>query len=179
MTPKLIILSDLWGFENNHWLSSYLTLLSPVFNIKTYDCGKLGQVDVSSGNEEQIHHAFVTGGIDRAVNQLLALEREPVQVLGFSIGGTVAWKAALQGLKVPRFCAVSATRLRHEQVGIDCQAVKLYFGKDDLFAPEIHWFDQMQIPVERVEGQGHLLYQAEAHIPQVCDWLVAGATTKK
>lgn len=177
MTPKLIILSDLWGFEDAHWLSSYLTLLSPVFNIKTYDCGKLGQVDVGSGNEEQIHHAFVTGGIDRAVVQLLALERAPVQVLGFSVGGTIAWKAALQGLQVNRFCAVSATRLRHEQVSINCEQIKLFFGEDDLFIPDNEWFEQMQINPKILKKQGHLLYQEETQIKQVCDWLINSLTS--
>lgn len=172
MKPRLIILSDLWGFAHAEWLSNYLTLLTDAFEVKTYNCHKLGEVDISSGIEQQIHHQFVTGGIDKAVVQLLSLERQPVHVLAFSVGGAIAWKAALQGLKMESLWAVSSTRLRHEQVKPVCTKMHFFFGEDDLFMPDKAWFEKFAFLPEIVKNQGHLLYQDADFVERVSHKMV-------
>ncbi len=142
---RLLILSDLWGVEQSDWVSYYTSSLLTQFDIHYYDCRALAAIDLSIKEEAEIHQQFVQGGKDRAVQQLLQLESEEVAVLAFSVGGTIAWKAIQQGLKVSLLYAVSATRLRYETENIACSS-KLFYGEKDAFRPNIAWLEKMQIP---------------------------------
>lgn len=106
---KLIILSDLWGKGKSEWVSHYVEALQDYFEVTFYDSCELAGIDLSTYTEDKIHPQFVNGGIEKAVNTLLARERREVVVLGFSIGGLIAWKAALRGLKTERLLAISST----------------------------------------------------------------------
>jgi len=134
MKPKLIVLSDLWGFENAYWLTEYCKKLNTVFEVKIYDSCILGNVNVSNTSENKTHKQFVEWGIATAVEKLLTLENKKVTVLAFSIGGVIAWKAALKGLQFDCFYAVSSTRLRYETQKPDGILV-LHYGEDDPYKP--------------------------------------------
>ncbi|MDW7693828.1 hypothetical protein R9C00_03645 [Flammeovirgaceae bacterium SG7u.111] len=157
MTKKLLILSDLWGREKADWLKYYSEPLGEAFEIQYYDCCKLGGVDKSVYTEEALHAQFVGGGIERAVEKLLDVEKEEVSVLAFSIGGTIAWKAGLNGLKINTLFAISSTRLRREAQKPPCQ-VNLYFGEEDQFKPSADWFEELKLSRTLVKGKGHLIY---------------------
>ena len=156
--PKLLILSDLFGGENPEWIKPYTDLLESKFEIQYYDVLELANITISDLTEMDIHNQFLNGGIDKAVDNLLELEKGKVAVLGFSIGGTIAWKAVLKGLKVSHLTAVSSTRLRYETHLPDCK-VKLYFGENDKNKPESQWFLNLDVSYEILQNMLHQLYR--------------------
>ena len=115
MKQRLIILSDLWGQQKSQWVEHYQKLLEDFFDITFYDCCELGKINKLPYEEKALHKQFVAEGIDTAVKNLLAAEPEKVTVLAFSIGGAIAWKAAMQSLRFESMHLVSATRLREEE----------------------------------------------------------------
>lgn len=168
MKPRLIILSDLWGKEKSHWIEDYIVLLVDKFDIHYYDCCELGNIDKTNYTQENLHNQFVNGGIERAVDALLIKEKKAVTVLAFSIGGTIAWKAALKGLKIEILVAISSTRLRYEAQVPNCK-VKLYFGKEDIYKPDGSWFENCQILPEINKNKGHLMYVEKDFIHLICN----------
>jgi len=166
--PKLLILSDLFGGENPEWIKRYTDLLEPKFEIQYYDVLELANISVSDLREINIHNQFLNGGIDKAVNNLLELEKGKVAVLGFSIGGTIAWKAALKGLKVVNLIAVSSTRLRFETEAPNCKT-KLYFGVKDLKIPNSKWFLDSKVSNHFFENQDHQLYLERKNVALICN----------
>ena len=115
MAEKLVVISDMWGVKKGLWITSYFGYLQQYYNITFYDCQQLGNIDVPVSTEENIHKAFVEGGIDTAVAHLLKKEKDPCHYLAFSTGGTIAWKAALKGLPTKSLTAISPTRIRLEK----------------------------------------------------------------
>lgn len=170
--PRLIILSDLWGYPDATWTSQYLENLKSTFEINNYDSCKLGQIDPCTYKQENIHRQFVEGGIDLAAQSLYNIEKEEVSVLAFSIGGVIAWKANLLGLKVKDFYAVSSTRLRKETKVPDSK-IKLYFGDQDLYQPNPDWYNDKNIDVQIFKNTGHDLYKKYAYIEQISKDIVS------
>jgi poly(3-hydroxyalkanoate) synthetase len=171
--PRLLILSDLFGGENPKWIKQYIEIVESKFDIQYYDVLKLGEIDTSNSDEKNIHNQFLNTGIDKAVENLLNLEKEKVTVLGFSIGGTIAWKASLRGLNVSQLIAVSSTRLRFESEIPNCK-IKLYFGGKDLNLPDLQWFFDMKISNQFFENQDHKLYLEEKNALVICNDILNG-----
>ncbi|MBW4361937.1 alpha/beta hydrolase [Flavobacterium taihuense] len=157
MKPRLIILSDLWGKEKSDWVSVYVELLKDKFEIQYYDCCKLGEIDKTDYTEDSLHSQFVNGGIEKAVENLLKAEKNEIDVLAFSIGGTIAWKAALKGLNVRSLFAVSSTRLRYEGETPN-GSIKGYYGENDTNKPNNDWFEKHSIDFEIIKNQEHDFY---------------------
>ncbi|NQY30165.1 MAG: alpha/beta hydrolase [Flavobacteriaceae bacterium] len=168
MKKRLLILSDLWGAKKSDWITNYFNLLEVDFDITYYDCCELGAVDKTVMTEEALHVQFINHGITTAVEKLLKLELEEVNVLAFSIGGAIAWKAALNGLIVKNLYAISATRLRYEVEQPVCD-IKLCYGADDFFIPSIEWFDKMTLQYNIIDGVGHDLYFKKCFSISICD----------
>ncbi len=166
MKPKLIILSDLNGVEKSEWLKEYSKLLQSDFNIKIYDSCVLGGVNTSNVTEHEIHTQFIERGIEIAIKNLLAIETEKVNILAFSIGGTIAWRAALEGLKVDNFYAVSSTRLRYETQKPNCR-IRLYYGGDDSYKPSSAWFKKMNIKNKIYVQNDHQMYAMRTFIHKI------------
>lgn len=116
-----------------------MNLLQSKFEIQYYDVLELANIASDNFVESEIHNQFLNGGIDKAIQNLLQLETGKILVLGFSIGGTIAWKASLQGLKITHLLAVSSTRLRYE-TEVPNGIVKLYFGEKDPNKPNHNGF---------------------------------------
>lgn len=171
MKPRLLLLSDLWGWENSSYLPYYLYQLQPHFEVIAYDSCLLANLPASAQTEEQRHQHFVSGGIQRAAERLCQLEKEKVQLLTFSVGGSIAWQAALNGLMASRLYAVSATRLRHEVRRPDC-SIRLYYGAEDPFQPPPNWFQELKLLHTRQEGHGHRLYTHRQFCQQLCKELI-------
>ena len=152
MKPRLIILSDLWGKENSDWVCDYVEQLKGTFEIQYYDCCYLGGIDSTNYTEENLHSQFINGGIEKAVERLLEAEKNQIDVLAFSIGGTIAWKATLKGLDVRHLLAVSSTRLRYEE-NIPNGVIKLYYGGNDINKPNSIWFEKHSINFEIIKNK--------------------------
>ncbi|WP_367393108.1 alpha/beta hydrolase [Lewinella sp. LCG006] len=160
MQQRLIILSDLWGVDRSQWWSFYEQPLRQHFELQWYDCCLLGQINLAHYEQEELHQQFLDGGIERAVDRLLAAEKHypPAYVLAFSIGGTISWRAILQGLSCSYFCAVSATRLRKEDEQLSIRG-KLYYGEDDPYRPDEKWSErQVHLSHALLPNHGHEVY---------------------
>lgn len=166
--PRLVILSDIYGLTHPGWNDEYINLLSPHFEIQYYDCRVLGGVDLEIKEGEEIHRQFIEFGIEKAINTLLRLEKEEIVLLGFSIGGTIAWQAVLKGLKASRLFAVSSTRLRLETHKLDIP-VFLSFGEKDKNKPGLKWFEKMDLKPEMIPGKGHGFYRDAAYALQLVE----------
>lgn len=140
---RLIVLSDLWGKGQSSWWSYYQTPLKEFFELQWYDSCLLGGVNLHPYQQENLHHQFINGGIDRAVSQLINQEKEhpPSLILAFSVGGVIAWQAVIAGLDCPFFYAVSATRLRKQSEIFPVKG-KLLYGAGDAFQPKEDWLSQ-------------------------------------
>ncbi len=158
---KLIILSDLWGRERANWVKHYEERLNTNYKVVFYDSCQLGEIDLSVFDEQSIHEQFKKTGIENAVNSLLKVEKQTIDIaIGFSIGGTILWKAILKGLKVKRLIGISATRLRLESRKIPCSS-KLYFGLLDQYKPSAEWLETMPTDYEVLENRHHDMYKNE------------------
>lgn len=155
---KLILLSDLWGDLNNKWLKYFESPLSELFEITYYDVRKLAGIDLEVTNPSEIHRAFVDFGMDKAIKELLSKEKTANVLIGVSIGGTIGWKAIFKGLEVDTFIGISATRLRYENERIDAN-IDLYFGENDPYQPDKHWFQKMNISPNIIKNEHHEMYR--------------------
>lgn len=156
--PRLLLLSDIWGETNSEWTCNYSDILGIHFDIKFYDVCKLAGIDKKKLSTEEVHQEFLNGGIDCAVKRLLNQEKETVVVLGFSIGGLIAWKAALSGLDVTHLFAISSTRLRYEMDRPKAK-INLFYGSLDTFIPNTSWFDKLKIEHQIYQNEQHQMYR--------------------
>ncbi|MEM9361181.1 MAG: hypothetical protein AAGA43_01035 [Bacteroidota bacterium] len=176
MAEKLVVISDMWGVKKGMWITSYFGYLQQYFTIVFHDAQQLGNVDVAVSTEENVHNAFVQGGIDTAVAHLLKKETKPCHYLAFSTGGTIAWKAALKGLPMKSLTAVSPTRIRLEEEKPNV-AMRLIFGERDTFKPDLKWASKVEAKLEIVPGFGHDLYSDEKIISDVSLGLLQKVTS--
>lgn len=173
MPNRLLILSDLWGFDGAAYLDLYLTELEPHFDsIQVYDSCILSELPQHQDSQEERHQHFVAGGIERAVGRLIEAEKEAKTVLAFSIGGTIAWRAALAGIPLDLLFAISATRLRYEVERPDCK-IKLWYGSLDPYQPSAEWYEKMQLSAFQWPGYGHDMYREANVIQAICNQLLA------
>ncbi len=177
MANKLVVVSDMWGAKKGLWIASYFGYLQQYFDITFYDCQQLGDIDVPISSEENIHKAFVEGGIDRAVSRILKKETESAHYLAFSTGGTIAWKAALKGLPVQSLTLLSSTRIRMEEEAPNVH-MNLVFGECDKNKPDLKWAMKHGIDLKIISGFGHHLYTDEKIIADVCLGLLEKITKK-
>jgi len=168
MKSRLIILSDLWGNEKSNWVSHYMNFLNPHFEIVFYDCCEIGNIDKSEYDQQSLHSQFIEHGIETAVEKLIALEPQKVNILAFSIGGTIAWKAGLKGLNINNLSAISSTRLRYETVKPDCN-IELVYGEKDKFKPSVNWFETMGVNPEIIKNAKHEMYREKHFAFEFCE----------
>ncbi|MFK7952440.1 MAG: hypothetical protein AB8B73_06305 [Ekhidna sp.] len=167
MKPKLIILSDIWGKQKSNWIDAYIERLNVKFDVTYYDCCELGEIDISDYRQDVLHNQFIKSGIETASKKLVELETENVNILAFSAGGAIAWKAGLDGLKIDRFYAVSSTRLRNETKKPNGY-LKVYFGSEDNFKPETKWYGDLNITYQIIQQQNHEMYKQDEIANTIC-----------
>lgn len=175
MAEKLVIVSDMWGAKKGLWITSYLGYLQQYFDITFYDSQQLANLDLVVQSEENVHNAFVNGGIDTAVAHLLKKENTPSYYLAFSTGGTIVWNAAKKGLPVKSLYSVSATRIRLEN-DKPCVPFQLLYGANDEYKPDSKWAKGLDEDFEIVPNFGHTLYSDDKIIQKVCKDLLQEVT---
>lgn len=176
MKKRLIILSDLWGRKKSEWLINYTQILRTDFDIEYYDCCELGEIDTSDYIVEKLHQQFVNGGIERAVEKLIELEKNPINILAFSIGGAIAWKFGIESDKIDSLICVSSTRLRYETIRPKGE-VNLFFGNHDLFKPQKKWFDSMMLNYEILFHKKHEFYMDSEFAEQLSKRIIENDNT--
>ena len=167
MAERLVVVSDMWGSKKGLWITSYLGYLQQYYDIVFYDSRELAHIDRKNRTAEGIYSAFINGGLDSAVSQLLASETESSHYLTFCAGGTIAWKAALKGLPIKSLYAVSPIEMHHYTQGPDCPITLLYGELADKI-PSTEWSIQTKAVIERVPKFGHEMYSDEKIIRKVC-----------
>lgn len=178
MAERLVVVSDMWGTKKGLWITSYLGYLQQYYDIVFYDSQQLANIDLQVNTDENVHEAFVNGGINTAVANLLRRESKPSHYLAFSTGGTIAWKAALLGLPMKSLYTISSTRLRYE-TDMPRAKINLTYGEKDPFRPSIEWVRKMECKTEIIENFGHTLYSDEKVIKKVCKELLMSVTDYK
>lgn len=167
MKNRLIILSDLWGVRKSAWLNNYTNILNDRFDIQYYDSCILGEIDISDYNGENLHQQFVNGGIEIAVDNMMKLEKDPIDVFAFSIGGVIAWKFGIRSDNLKTLTCVSSTRLRKE-IKRPKGRVDLYYGNEDDYKPSQEWLDDMNVHYEIILNRGHDLYTDTEFSGRIC-----------
>lgn len=167
MAERLVIVSDMWGSKKGLWITSYLGYLQQYFNIVFYDSRELAQIDKTKGSSEELYKAFVGGGMELAVSQLLARENEKSHYLTFCAGGTIAWYAALKGLPIKSLYAISPMNLHQINEAPPCP-VTLLFGELQEERPSTEWVINTKSVMEVVPNFGHEMYSDEKIIRKVC-----------
>lgn len=171
--PRLIILSDLWGLHDSFWVKDYVTILKQNFDVKVYDSCALAELNITERSESKIHEQFVDKGIEIASRNLIKTENEKISVLGFSVGGTIAWSAALKELKIDTLYAISSTRLRYETKKPDCK-IELYFGKEDQYRPNEDWLKHMRLNQKLIFNKSHTMYTDSEIIKKISTDMISG-----
>ena len=169
--PRLLLISDLWGKEKSYWITYYTSILENHFDLKYYDSCDLGSIDKSDYIEENLHHQFVNGGIEKAVIQLVKEEKGNISVLGFSVGGLIAWKAGLSGLRIQNLYAISSTRLRYETEKPKGK-IELFYGGNDNYKPDRSWFNKLELKEQYFENEEHELYKNKEIAENICKIIV-------
>lgn len=167
MKPVLIILSDLWGKEKSDWIQFYTSHLSSIYEISFYDSCTLAGVDKSVYQENKLHEQFVNGGISKAVENLINEGHKIIDVLAFSVGGVIAWKAALKGECVRAIFALSSTRLREEIEKPHCY-IRLFYGEKDKYQPRSDWFERLEIKKNVIPNALHEMYRDKSVAESIC-----------
>ncbi len=170
--PRLILLSDLWGTKSSEWICNCTSALNKHFDINIYNSPELAGIDTTDLDQKQSHQWFLNGSIEKAVLNLLESERQNINVLGFSVGGKIAWKAALKGLNVHTLFAVSATRLRLEAEKPNSR-IELLFGQCDSNKPGEDWFAAMEIKKLFVKGEQHEMYKNKQVAHLICSQIIS------
>lgn len=166
MAERLVVLSDMWGAKKGLWITSYLGYLQQYFDIVFYDSRNLADIEIPICTEENIYNAFINGGMDLAVAQLLIKENEPSHYLTFCAGGTIAWHAGLQGLPMKSLYALSPINLHLQKEKPDGD-ITLIYGQYDDNIPDLDWAENSGAKLEIIPKYGHELYSDEKIIRKV------------
>lgn len=166
--PRLIILSDIFGRTEEEWMKEYEGRLSPYFKIIDYDSRELA--GISALPQSEVHAGFVNGGINRAVQNLISTPVLPDVIVGFSVGGTIAWKYALKNAN-PSLYLISATRLRNETTK-PLSPISLYYGELEEHGPSSKWFQEFKLSPEIFEKESHECYKSQNSIERVCQRII-------
>lgn len=164
--PRILLLSDLWGYRRDQWVSIFEQALSAQYQIHFLDSTKIAGINEDTQGQESLHQKFIKGGIDKAVQYLIEQKEEYAIIIGISIGGTIAWQALLSGLSAKHLIGISATRLRYEKRKPNC-LVDLYFGEEDPFRPDTTWFNKLQLQSTLFAGEGHHIYTKPKIVQQI------------
>lgn len=171
MKERLLLISDLWGFQNSDWLELYLGQLEQHFEVSIFDCYVQSDIDLTLTSETAIHQYFIKQGMTICSEKLAEITQNKTSILAFSIGGTIAWKTALKGIQFNLFFAVSSTRLRLENKR-PTGNIHLFYGTHDNSRPTDAWFTENNISYTLFNDKKHNLYIEQDCIQTLCSSLI-------
>lgn len=169
--PILYIILDMLSTDFETWFDLYFEQLEPMYNIFTYTPRTLGEIDLNITAKDEIHSEFIHGGIEKAVEKLNSMVTKEAIVLGFSIGGTIAWKASLKNKNIKELFLISPTRVRLEPKKSSSK-INLYFGEDDVYKPNKDWFQKMNINPILIDKSDHEMYKDSLFALALCDDII-------
>jgi len=158
MKQEVIIISDLWGAGRAEWYDLFQSRLEPIYNLTFYDACKLGEIDLTLYDQENLHKQFLDFGIDKAILALLDYHHKSCIYIGCSVGGVIAWKVARRGLPVEKLITISSTRLRKETESPDCVKYNFY-GKGDQYKPSSDWLASTEMGHTTLLDGSHYIYK--------------------
>lgn len=161
---KLLILSDIHGFSHCEWIDRYCTELQSKFEITLLDSLLLADIDYLQFTPDEIHEKMIKGGIKTAVDNLTKNYDLGPNLIGFSIGGTIIWKAMLGKASTTKMICVSSTRLRFEVATPHCPVFTL-FGNQDKLRPDANWYNEKNLQRKTLQGD-HDFYKTESGIAE-------------
>ena len=153
------------------WWSIYQDKLSHYFDVVFYDCTELAEIDVKILDEKGLHEQFINGGIEKAVQKLVDLEKQKITLLAFSVGGSIAWKYALETSNIDSIYCVSSTRLRKEIIKPSAN-IHLWYGANDFYKPNQKWFDKHEIVPNILDSMQHEMYKENECSKLVCNTIL-------
>lgn len=148
---RIILVSDIHGLpQSADWLGE---------GVDT----EIVKLSAAAGAEplsgEALHHHLLTaGGMETAVEHLLALGGADVVGLGFSAGGTALWRAVARGMPLQTLVCVSSTRLRLETSRLPIP-VHTFWGGADPNAPDEIWRGTVPTSSRVYQDRDHGFYQ--------------------
>lgn len=158
------MLSDIHGFSNCEWIDDYCTELSPKFEIVLLDSLVLADIDYIYLTPDEVHEKMLKGGIQTAVNKLSNIIATEQNVIGFSIGGTILWKALLGKTASTKLVCVSSNRLRFEVATPHCPVLTI-FGNQDRLRPDANWYNEKNLQRKTLQGD-HDFYKTKTGIAE-------------
>lgn len=165
MRQNIWILSDIDTKANDKWIKEYQNCLSLAFNVKYFNIRELAGIAIDTEDIEAVHRDFIDFGIAKALKYLHSKEDTPDCILGFSLGGTIAWRYALE-TKLSHLFAISSTRLRYE-TQVPHTAIYLKFGALDPYKPTQEWFADKGLTHRLQAHAGHTFYKEETYIQEL------------
>ena len=168
--PRLVLISDIYGNTTDNWMEEYRKKLTPYFEVIEYDSRVLA--GITSLDQKEVHSEFINGGTERAVQNLLTHEPKASIILGFSIGGTIAWKFATENNKITSLHLVSATRLRNE-ITKPSSKISLYYGELEANGPTQSWFENFKLVPTIFDDQTHECYSLVESAKYICTMILS------
>lgn len=165
MKRKLWILSDINTKSNEKWINNYINLLNTDFDVSYFNIRDLADIPLDKADIEAVHQDFLAFGIDKTVSYLLTQNTTPDILLGFSLGGTIAWKYALKK-NISYLFAISSTRLRYENQ-VPNSEIYLELGELDVYKPRIDWFKNKTFNYNIRANSEHEFYKETGYIQEL------------
>lgn len=161
LKPNCIVLSDLWGKRKAFPIKSHQQVLESHFRVHYYDSTALAEIPTHINTQDELHQAFIQGGLTKAVENLAQQKIDASYIIGYSVGGVIAWRYALQQTNVISLLAISATRLRYEKRKPACN-IHLFYGTQDNYQPAPEWYQLLALSPNTITGHGHDIYRADS-----------------
>lgn len=70
LKPNCIVLSDLWGKRKAFPIKSHQQVLESHFRVHYYDSTALAEIPTHINTQDELHQAFIQGGLTKAVENL-------------------------------------------------------------------------------------------------------------
>ncbi|AKP74354.1 hypothetical protein Psal006b_01085 [Piscirickettsia salmonis] len=159
-----IIASDMYGaFNPNHQNINYIIETEKLLVKRGYDVTIFSVPDIAgitTFTKESMHSQYISTGVEKAARTLAENYLSYDLAIGFSVGGTVFWKASEYFNKFTKeLICVSSTRLRYEKKSIAAKT-HLIYGGNDLYKPDIMCMQTLADSYQILDGLEHEFYHS-------------------
>ncbi|OAJ34142.1 hypothetical protein [Piscirickettsia salmonis] len=159
-----IIASDMYGiFDLNQKKLNYIVdteklLIKCGYNVTV--CSVPNIAGITNFTKESMHSQYISTGIERAAHTLAESCLSYDLAIGFSVGGTVFWKASKYFDKFTKeLICVSSTRLRYEKEPIIAKT-HLIYGGNDIYKPDIMCMKALANSYQILDKLEHEFYRS-------------------